>query len=159
MIPDEPGSANNYLAAHVERLVSCLCHWTGRCLVDARLSPEEQARRVFEAPFVVLSHNTDADPILNYANRTGLELFELNWQELLVTPSRRTAEPVHRSERARLLAEVATRGYIDNYRGVRISKKGRRFKIDQALVWNLFDAHGAPYGQAATFCAWHFLAS
>jgi MEKHLA domain len=159
MISDEPGSTNHYLAAHVERLLLSLRHWTGRCLVDASLTMEEQSRRVFDAPFVVLSHNTDTDPILNYANRTGLELFELSWQQLLVTPSRQTAQPIHRAERERLLTEVARRGYIDDYRGIRISKNGRRFQIDQAIVWNLFDERGAPYGQAATFSAWRFLDS
>jgi MEKHLA domain len=158
MISDEPGSANHYRAAHVERLLFSLRHWTGRCLVDASLSIQEQARLVFYLPFVVLSHNTDADPILNYANRTGLELFELSWQELLVTPSRQTAEPVYRAERERLLTEVA-RGYLDDYCGIRISKNGRRFQIDQAIVWNLFDERGSPYGQAATFSAWRFLDS
>jgi len=153
----EPGSANHYLAAHVERLLVSLRHWTGRYLVDPKLTIEEQARIIFHAPFVVLSHNTDADPILNYANRGGLELFELTWQELVVTPSRQTAEPVHRAERDRLLSQVAGRGYIDDYRGVRISKHGRRFEIEHATVWNLLDELGAPYGQAATFGAWRFL--
>lgn len=156
-ISDEPGSANHYLAAHVARLLGSLRHWTGKNLLAPSLTIEEQARRLFEAPFVVLSHNTDADPTLNYANRSGLDLFELSWQELLVTPSRQTAEPIHRAERERLLAAVARRGYIDDYRGVRISKNGRRFQIDQAIVWNLFDERGAPYGQAATFSAWRFL--
>jgi MEKHLA domain len=48
-------------------------------LVDPRLSEEEQARRIFEAPFAVLSHDTAPERILNYANRTGLRIFELTW--------------------------------------------------------------------------------
>ena len=152
-----PSSANHYLAAHVERLLASLRCWTGRNLVDPNLTMEEQAGSIFQAPFVVLSHNADAEPILNYANRSGLELFELTWQELVVTPSRQTAEPVHRAERDRLLSEVAGRGYIDDYRGVRISKHGRRFEIERATVWNLLDEGGATYGQAATFDAWRFL--
>jgi hypothetical protein len=153
----EPSSSNHYLAAHVERLLVSLRRWSGRNLVEPSLNIEGQARQIFFAPFAVLSHNTDADPILNYANRTGLDLFELSWEELLVTPSRQTAEPIHRAERARLLAEVARRGYIDDYRGIRISANGRRFQIDQATVWSLLDEHGAPYGQAATFSRWRFL--
>ena len=153
----EPSSANRYLAAHVERLLDSLRRWTGRNLVDPKLTIEEQARIIFHAPFVLLSHNTDAEPILNYANRRALELFDLTWQELVVTPSRQTAEPVHRAERDRLLSQVADRGYIDDYRGVRISKHGRRFEFERATVWNLLDELGAPYGQAATFGAWRFL--
>ncbi len=153
----EPSYANQYLAGHVERLLVSLRRWTGRNLVEPGLTPKEQARRIFYAPYVVLSHNTKNDPILNYTNRAGLELFELSWQDLIVTPSRQTTEPVHRAERNRLLSDVANHGYIDDYRGVRISKNGRRFQIERATVWNLLDEQGAPYGQAATFSAWQFL--
>jgi hypothetical protein len=38
---------------------------------------------LFNAPFVVLSHNTEAQPILNYANRAGVKFFELSWEELI----------------------------------------------------------------------------
>lgn len=153
----EPSSANYYLAAHIECLLVSLRRLTGRNLVNPNLTREEQARRIFDAPFVVLSHNMDAAPILNYANRSGLELFELTWQELVVTPSRQTAELVYRAERDRLLSEVAARGFIDDYHGVRISKHGRRFEITRATVWNVLDDRGAPYGQAATFDAWRFI--
>jgi hypothetical protein len=118
---------------------------------------QAQARTLFYAPFVVLSHNTDAQPILNYANRSGLKLFELTWEELIELPSRHTAEPIHQDERARLLATVARQGFIDDYCGVRITKSGRCFAIEQATVWNLHDENGVPYGQAATFSNWRFL--
>ena len=41
--------------------------------------------------------------------------------------------------------------------GVRIAKSGRRFRIAQAIVWNLLDEHGARCGQAAMFEHWEFL--
>ena len=66
-------------------------------------------------------------------------------------PSRLTAEAPDRIERARLLAEVAARGSIDDYSGVRISRTGQRFRIEQATVWNLTDETGQRCGQAATF--------
>ncbi len=69
-------------------------------------------------------------------------------------PSRKTAEPVHRDERARMLELTRQQGYIDDYRGVRISAAGRRFRIERAIVWNLVDATGQPAGQAATFAEW-----
>ena len=64
---------------------------------------------------------------------------------------------MHRDERARLLDAVTRDGFIDDYRGVRISKTGRRFLIENATVWNLLDENGAPYGQAATFSAWKYV--
>jgi MEKHLA domain len=154
---NEPSSINHYLEKHVARVLESLRHWTGKSLVNPASPPNEQARELFHAPFVVLSHNTAADPILNYANLAGLRLFELGWSELINLPSRLTAEPLHQDERAQLLATVTRQGYIDDYQGVRISKRGRRFRIEHALVWNLRDETGAHYGQAATFSQWHYL--
>jgi hypothetical protein len=149
----EPCAENQFLAEHVGNLLMSLRRWTGRELVEPQLPMIEQARRIFVAPFAVLSHNANADPILNYGNRAAMQLFELSWDELTVTPSRLTAEPVHRDERARLLDAVMRDGFIDNYRGIRVSKTGRRFSIENATVWTVLDGQGATYGQAATFTA------
>ena len=81
----------------------------------------------------------------------------MSWTELTHTPSRLTAEAPNRAERARLLAAVTQRGFIDDYSGVRISKSGRRFRIDRATVWNLLTETGQPCGQAAMFDRWEFL--
>jgi len=45
-------------------------------------------------------------------------------------------------------------GPVDDYSGIRISQSGRRFRIEQAIVWNLIDAAGHLCGQAATFDTW-----
>lgn len=152
-----PGAANDFCAAHVSRLLRSLRRWTGTNLVDSKLPAAEQARLIFDAPYAVLSHNSAADPILNYGNLTGMRLFQLTWEDLMHTPSRLTAEPVHREERARLLEAVTRQGYIDDYRGIRISKTGRRFLIEKATVWTVLDEQDRPCGQAATFSDWKFL--
>lgn len=98
-----------------------------------------------------MSHGTEPDPVLNYGNRRALGLWETDWIDFTNTRSRLTAEPVHRDERARLLERTARDGFVDDYAGVRISKRGRRFRIEQAVVWNLVDAVGRRLGQAAAF--------
>ena len=117
----------------------------------------ELAEKLFSAPFVLVSHGTEADPVLNYGNAAALALWEMSWDEFTRTPSRLTAEAPNREQRARLLAAVTARGYIDDYSGVRISKTGRRFKISSATVWNLLNEAGRPCGQAAMFERWEFL--
>lgn len=154
---NEPSENNHYLAEHVCRVLDSLRRLSGRNLVGPEMPIREQAHALFEAPFVVLSHDVAEDPRLNYANRAGLRLFEFTWEELIALPSRCTAEAAHQEERARLLAIVARQGFIDDYRGVRITKSGRRFVIEQATVWNLVDEKGARYGQAATFSQWRYL--
>jgi len=139
---------------HVQILLDSFVRLLGRDLVPRNGPPAEQARRLFEAPFVVVSHGTEADPVLNYANATALRLWEMDWATFVQTPSRLTAEPVHRDERARLLERTRRDGYVDDYSGIRISQSGRRFRIEQAIVWNLIDAAGQHYGQAATFDTW-----
>jgi len=138
-------------------LLDSFRRWTGRDLIERLGSDEDQAQALFAAPFVVASHGTEADPVLNYGNRAALDLWEMEWTEFSRTPSRLTAEPVNRAERGRMLAEAAARGFFTDYRGVRISRSGRRFLVENAIVWNLVDADDRPRGQAATFSRWTFL--
>ena len=147
----------DFVVRHAACLARSFKHWTERDLLPGISSPAELAKKVFEAPFVVVSHGTEADPVLNYGNRAALKLWEMSWEELTSTPSRLTAEAPNRKERARLLAAVAQHGFIDNYAGVRISKSGRRFRIANATVWNLLTENGRPCGQAAMFSEWEFI--
>ena len=117
-------------------------------------TPDAQAQALFSAPFVVVSHDTQADPILNYGNQQALDLWELSWAQLTSTPSRLTAESMNRDERARMLAVAEKQGYYSGYRGIRISSTGKRFSVEDATVWNVVDASGARVGQAATFARW-----
>ena len=139
---------------HTDLLVRSYRRFTGRDLVPGVERGLDLARQVYEAQMVVVSHGIEADPVLNYGNATALGLWEMTWDELTRTPSRLTAEAPERDERARLLAEVAAHGFIDNYSGIRISKSGRRFRIEQATVWNLVNESGEAQGQAATFGQW-----
>jgi hypothetical protein len=147
----------NFVIAHTRVLARSFRKWTGRDLLPGLFDSAGLARRVFEAPFVVVSHGTEADPILNYGNAAALALWEMSWEELTRTPSRLTAEAPNREERARLLDAVTRRGFIDDYSGVRISKSGRRFRISRATVWNLLTETNQPCGQAAMFDKWELV--
>lgn len=107
-----------------------------------------------DAPFVVVAHNTELDPRFIYANRAAQNCFEYSWDEFITLPSRLSAELPDRAERQRLLDTVTRDGFIDNYRGLRIAKSGRRFWIEKAIVWQLIDESGRRLGQAATFSSW-----
>lgn len=132
-------------------------HATGRDLLSRSRDAEDDAERLFTAPFVVVAHGPEADPILNYANHAGLALWEMNAQDFIRTPSRLTAEPTLRAAREKLLAETTRMGFVSGYEGVRISATGRRFLIQDVTIWNVTDAGGVAAGQAATFANWRFL--
>lgn len=145
------------LIQHVSMLRTSYLHWTGKPLIDAAIEPHLAVAALDQAPFALVSHGTQSDPIFNYANRQALELFEMNWAEFTVLPSRFSAETVNQAERAGLLQQVSQHGYSDDYSGIRIAKSGRRFMIRNATIWNLLDTDGKYHGQAALIRAWHNL--
>ena len=152
----------NYPAVTEEALdrlslvVSSYQRLTGRHLIDP--NPPDLWQACWAAPRVIVAHGTESDPVFFYGNRLALSLFELDFAAFTRLPSRYSAEPLLREERDALLARVHTRGFIDDYAGVRISASGRRFRIEQAVVWNLLDEAGERHGQAATFERWAPLA-
>lgn len=115
------------------------------------------AQALYDAPVVIVSHGSEADPVFWFANRTAQRLWEMEWPEFIRMPSRRSAEPEEHGEREKLLRRAQEHGYINDYRGVRISASGRRFRIEDVVLWNLSDDSGVHVGQAATFARWTFL--
>lgn len=121
-----------------------------RPLVPDGMSAAEGAAWLYaEAPFGILAHNTAPDPVFVYGNRRAQAIFGYGWDELTALPSRLSAEPVERSERQAFLDQVTRDGFVSGYRGVRITRSGVRFWIEQATVWQLTDAAGNYRGQAA----------
>jgi len=147
--PCQPSETNNFAAEHAELLLNTFQRLTGKPLIAASHNGLERYKALYDAPYAVLSHNADKDPLLNYSNAAGMHLFELSWEALIQLPSRYTAEPQTQEERNRLLQQVAEKGYIDEYQGVRISANGQRFMVEDAIVWNLVDDLGNYRGQAA----------
>lgn len=153
-------------------LTQCLLNsfrrWTGKELLDrlpTKGAPTERGPRsataleedllgLWNAPQVVVAHGTQSDPIFEYGNQQALNLWEMQLDEFLGMPSRLTAESMHRDERQKLLERTRQYGYVDDYRGVRISRTGKRFLIEDALVWTVLDHTGQVIGQAAAFDHW-----
>lgn len=156
MIP-EPSPANDFLAEHIRRMMVSYRRLTGSDLVDPKLDLKTAARFLYHAPFALLSHDAQEDPAFNYANLTAQRLFELDWESFTCLPSRLSAEPLAQTERQRLLEAVRVKGYIACYSGVRISRSGRRFRIEGARVWNVYGEEGQFCGQAARIERWHWL--
>lgn len=142
------------LARHTRLLCDSYRHWTGMRLIEHDPGSPEGVDELLNAPFAVASHNTQDDPVFNYANNSALKLFGMEREEILGLPSRFSAEPAAREERAGLLERVTKHGYVDDYSGVRIAKSGLRFFINNAVVWNVLDEQGNYYGQAVLIRDW-----
>lgn len=124
----------------------------GRALVDLEEdSPTDLVSALWNAETPIVAHGTEADPVFFFANRAALAAFETTLEQFTAMPSRYSAEAPDRAERQALLDRVSRYGYAGDYRGVRITAKGRKFVITDGIVWNLTDQEGRLHGQAATF--------
>ena len=123
----------------------------------ADLSPRQRGQELFAAPRVVLAHDGGDDPRLIYANRAALTLWRRSWREMIGLPSRLTAEPKHRADRALALARARHQEALRGYGGIRVDRCGRRFRIESARLWTLRDGQGSACGQAASFARWWWL--
>ncbi len=149
-----PDLCNGFYIKHGQLLCLSYAHWTIKKLIADNKDPETLILELYEAPFAVVSHGIENDPIFNFGNKTALELFELEWDQFIQVPSRESVEMTSRAERDKLMRQVTTNGYIENYSGVRVSSSGARFLIEDATIWNIVDANNVYYGQAAMFEKW-----
>ncbi|WP_066797055.1 MEKHLA domain-containing protein [Sphingomonas soli] len=148
--PLPPRFATPAMRASLALIAESHLRLTGRALVTGAGDPQA----LWHAPFAIVAHGTQADPLFFFGNRVALDRFELSADAFSGMPSRLSAEPLLREERRKLLARVTSHGFIDDYAGVRISASGRRFRIREATVWNLVDSGGVVHGQAAAFARW-----
>ncbi|RSM84809.1 MEKHLA domain-containing protein [Kibdelosporangium aridum] len=117
--------------------------------------PSDDAEWLYEeAPFVLLAHNTDPDPVFTYANKAAQACFEYDWDEFITLPSRLSALPGNREDRQHLLDTVSENGFITGYRGIRVAKSGRLFQVEDLTLWNLLNEDGHYVGQSAMFPRW-----
>lgn len=151
--PDQETWINN----HSDLLIDSFRRLTEKSLLAGVDNCQQQAQLLFDLSFPVVSHDTQAVPVFNYANRSALELFEMDWQSFTALASHKSAEAVTQTERDRLLAEVSEKGFIDTYQGIRVSATGKRFRINNAVVWNLIDRNNNYQGQAAALFDWTIL--
>jgi hypothetical protein len=141
---------HEFLIRHVALLRASYLHWTGKHLIDNSLDAAAAVGALQCAPFAVVSHGTEADPLFNYGNRRALELFEMDWDSFTKLPSRLSAPASSQEKRGKVLDRVSRHGYIEGYSGIRIAgSSGRHFRIRDTTIWNLVTADGRFHGQAA----------
>jgi MEKHLA domain len=63
----------------------------GGPLVPEGMSGDAAADWLYDAPFGLLAHDTSADPLFVYANRTAQERFGYTWDEFVGLSSRLSA--------------------------------------------------------------------
>lgn len=120
-------------------------------------SSSDIVQYLYNAPFALVSHGIEEDPIFNYGNMRAQELWEMDWEEFVRMPSRCSAGIVEQESREALLRKAKQKGYVDQYFGMRISKSGKIFEIQDTVLWTLYDENNIYRGQAAFIPRWRFL--
>jgi hypothetical protein len=141
------------ISEHINLLCLSFKKWTGKSLFESNNIIHD----LYHAPFALVSHGTEADPIFNYANLKAQELWELDLENFTQLPSRLSAEPILQEVRDTFMKQVTDNGFVSDYDGIRISSTGKRFIIKNTTVWNVIDENGKYHGQAAMFPEWEFL--
>jgi PAS domain-containing protein len=143
-----------YRAPEMERRIALIAESFERLLGRSLVEPSGHVvAALWQAPLAIVAHGTEPNPLFFFGNRAALARFETTPEQFIGMPSRLSAEAPLREERQALLDRVSAHGFIDDYAGVRITATGERFRIDQAVVWNLVTKDGERAGQAAAFSA------
>jgi len=121
------------------------------------LNSSNISKDLYYANFVLVSHGNQKDPIFCYANLAAQSLWGITWDDFVQMPSRLTVMPDSVDERQQLLNRASKMGYVDNYRGIRVTKDGKKFLIDNTILWNVVDENGINHGQAAAIYTWKML--
>jgi hypothetical protein len=126
-------------------------------LLGKRLHDSCDAKSLYEADFIVLSHDGKEEPCFTYANKASQELWCISWNDFIGLPSKYSAEEGERQGRDKLLKGVQENGFAAGCTAIRVDSNGRRFFIENLAVWNLLDDVGNRIGQAATYQDWYYL--
>ena len=144
-----------HVIAYSQLLVDSYKRWTGWDLVGG----SDIAYALYNAPFAITSQGNQPEPVIQYANRAALDVWEMEWSQFIGMPAHLSAEADDdiQKSRADVLAQARDKGWALNYNGKRISRTGTRFEILNTVLWNVTDTHGQSFGQAARIGAWRYL--
>ena len=142
---DDERAMRESAGARLALLGDSFARLTGRALVEGEL---------WSAPLAVVAHDTSDPPRFFYANKLALKLFRMTAAQFIGLPSYNSAEPAAREERAQIFVKLESDNVVAGYTGVRIAADGTRFRIKDAVIWNLVDEAGQRHGQAAAIDEW-----
>ena len=99
-----------------------------------------------ECVLPIASHDTNG--FFNYLNKAALSLFKVTKDQVIGRSTTMTAPKSEQKQRNELLNQVNSYGFIDNYKGIRVTSDGELFQIEDATIWNVVDKNSHKMGQA-----------
>lgn len=125
-------------------------------LVSPEIGPVGVHQALMTSSSVILCHDGNPDPRFIFANNAAAALWRTGVDDLVGMPSRLSAPPQMRAERAQALVKAAMDGALLGYSGERVAADGSRFMIIDATLWSV-DLPEGGFGQAVRFDTWHAL--
>jgi len=157
--PFFPGGCVNDVENHIRLMDKSLEKTSGKSLFEwiqerqePGETPIENASQLHKNKrFGILSHGTQVDPVYNYGNTAGLELFEQTLERLCETPSRFSTVPRLMGDRRESIKNIERAGYGTIQRAIRVSARGSLFCTADILVWTIKDDENRRIGLAALY--------
>jgi PAS domain-containing protein len=128
-------------------------HWFGDYLVNEQ-DPGNVLAALNEDERVIFSLGLEPEPVFNYGNVKALGLFGYELAEFIQLPGRATMAPDQATIDQMLQDEIGKQGYVADYTGVRLDKRGRSWQIEAGKIWQLVDNLGRLHGFAGCFTDW-----
>ena len=110
------------------------------------IKKDDLAKGFDECPLPIASH--DSNGSFNYLNKAALSLFKVTKDQVIGRSTTMTAPKSEQKQRNELLNQVNSRGFIENYKGIRVTSDGGLFEIEDATIWNVYDKNSHRIGQA-----------
>ena len=141
VIPTNASVGGQDLSRHVSILDKSLNDLTSRGLYERMgIDPLEGYQAICQnEKFVLISHNTEDDPIYNFGNVACLRAFVRSWEELCITPSRESVvvRSVDEKLRNELMSKVTSDGFVEGATGIRVTGDGKFIRLIDAVVSNI----------------------
>lgn len=100
--------------------------------------PVDLSLKLYHAPFLVFSVDNSESPRYNYLNYRAQQAFEINRESI---DNFYMIDSVPEQLQGSLLGfaqHIRKTGKFANYNGLRMSKSGIQFRLNNAFVWSLF---------------------
>jgi len=152
----KPDEVNGFQRNHVKNMRNNLFRLGGVDLFDFDKAGVIAAKKMFEAPYGIFSHDNAEKPLFTYANLTALKLFDTSWEDLTFRTIDEFLDEQGWKEYMDIVKNVKQKGAIPNYSGHWISKAGKRLTLEKGIIWNLTDEFLSIEGHAVVFANWNF---
>lgn len=105
--------------------------------------PVDLVLKLYHAPFIVFSVDNSETPKYNYLNYRAQQAFEINRNNLNNFYLKDSVPEQLQNNLLGFTKHIRETGKFSNYNGVRMSRGGNQFRLNNAYVWSLLSSDGA----------------